>query len=169
MQNSLYHMKHLMKMQNQKSPIGLMEFSAYGYMWTTANKKLIASHSIYAMLEKPAFAEFLTVEKWRNYVHPKDLYKFLQAEEELLHTGNQVSVEYRLITESGKHIYVEHHMYLSGHSEKKIMSIVHDVTDQKNAEVILQAMNEGFFEVDESFRVSKINTHAARVSNLEKL
>jgi hypothetical protein len=76
------------------------------------------------MLEKEPFSEFLTVQKWRNYVHPKDLYKLIQAEEDLLHTGNPVIAEYRLITESGRHRFVNHHMYLTGipNMERKIMN-----------------------------------------------
>jgi signal transduction histidine kinase len=147
-----------------------MQLSQHGYMWLVVNsQKIVASHTIYSMLEKEPFSEFLTVQKWRNYVHPKDLYKLIQAEEDLLHTGNPVIAEYRLITESGRHRFVNHHMYLTGipNMERKIMSIVQDVTEQKNAEIILEAMNEGFFELDKNFAFRKINLRALKFWGLE--
>ena len=170
MQNSFYLIKDILIRQINRSSDRLMQLSQHGYMWLMINsKKIVASHTIYDMLEKEPFSEFLTVQKWRSYVHPKDLYKLIQAEEELLHTGNPVLAEYRLITESGRHRFVNHHMYLTGAPtmERKIMSIVQDVTEQKNAEIILETMNEGFFELDKNFVFRKINQHALKLWEFE--
>jgi signal transduction histidine kinase len=150
----------------------LMQFTPFGYMWVRVNsKKLVASHTIYAMLEKEPFSEFFTVDTWKSFVHPKDLYKLLQAEEELLHTGGPTAAEYRLTTQSGRQIFVSHQMYLSGlpHMGQKIMSLVRDVTEEKSAEIILEAMSESFFELDENFAVRRINDHAIKFWKLEHL
>src|SRR5205809_3482309 len=169
MQNTFYMLQDLIQ-QKRKSSTNLMEFTPFGYMWVRLdNKKLVASHTIYSMLEKEPFAEFFTVETWRSFVHSKDLYKLLQAEEELLHTGNPTLADYRLITQSGRHIFVNHHMYLSGsvHRDRKIISIIQDVTEQKGAEIILEAMNESFFELDENFVLRRINAHAIKFWKLD--
>ena len=159
-------------MRQKRSPSNsLIGFTPFGYMWTMVNSStLVASHTIYSMLEKEAFAEFFTTQTWRSYVHPKDLYKLIQAEEELLQTGNPTMAEYRLITETGRHIYVNHNMYLSGskRTDSKIMSIVQDITEQKRAELILETMNEGFFELDENFDFRIINDHTLKFWRLER-
>ena len=170
MQNSFY-LYQAMIPQLRKSSNNLIQFTPFGYMWVRLNsKKLVASHSIYSMLEKEPFSEFFTVAGWRSFVHPKDLYKLIQAEEELLYTGLPMVAEYRLITQSGRHIFVDHHMYLSGSStEQKIMSIIQDVTEQKTAAVIAEAMNESFFELDENFVFRRINEHALKFWQRERL
>ena len=167
MHNSFYQD---MIRQKSKPSNSLMDFATFGYMWVKVNsQKLVASHTIYTILEKEPFSEFFTVQTWRNYVHPKDLYKLLQAEEELLQTGNPTLAEYRLITETGRHIYVHHQMYLSGvrSNESRIMSIVQDMTEQKRADIILEAMNEGFFELDEKFALRRINEQALKFWGLQ--
>jgi signal transduction histidine kinase len=156
--------------QMHRSSNNLMQFTPFGYMWVRLNsKKLVASHSIYTMLEKEPFSEFFTVEKWRSFVYPNDLYKLIQAEEDLLHSGLPTVAEYRLITQSGRLIFVDHHMYLSGtpSMEQKIMSIIQDVTERKSAAVIVDAMNESFFELDENFAFRRINKHALKFWHLE--
>jgi signal transduction histidine kinase len=133
-----------------------------------SSQKVIASHSIYSMLGKEPFSEFFTVQAWKSFVHPEDLYKLIQAEEELLYTGLPSVAEYRLITQSGRHIFVDHHMYLTGSSaEQKIMSIIQDVTEQKSAAIIVDAMNESFFEVDENLAFRRVNEHASQFWHLE--
>jgi signal transduction histidine kinase len=154
----------------RNSSVGLMEFSTLGYMWTVVDSSvLVVSHTIYSMLEKEPFSEFFTTQSWKSHIHSKDLNKLTDAEEELLKTGNPTTTEYRLITEKGKHIYVQHHMYLSVSptTRWKIMSIVHNITEHKRAEVILEAMNEGFFELDENFVVRRINEHALKFWDLQ--
>src|SRR6185295_2332020 len=161
-----------MVQRKRKSSNNLMQFTPFGYMWVSLNsKKLVASHTVYSMLEKEPFSEFFTVETWKSFVHPKDLYKLLQAEEELLHTGSPTLAEYRVTTQSGRQIFVSHYMYLSGlpHMEQKIMSLVQDVTEEKSAEIILEAMNESFFELDENFAFRRINEHAIKFWSLERL
>jgi signal transduction histidine kinase len=168
MQNSFYLYQDML-MKTRKSSNNLMQFTPFGYMWVRLNsKKLVASHSIYSMLEKEPFSEFFTVDRWKSFVHPKDLFKLIQAEEELLYSGLPTVAEYRLITQSGRHIFVEHHMYLSGSSsERKIMSIIQDVTEQKTAAVIVDAMNKSFFELDENFAFRRINEDALKFWRLE--
>jgi len=168
MSSDIQLLQNLMQHQH-KSSHGLLEFAPFGYMWETVNsKKLIASHTIYTMLEIEPFSEYLTVQKWRTYVYPPDLYKLLQAEEELLYTGNPVLTEYRLITDRGRYLYVTHQMHLSvlPHAEARIMSIVCDITEQKSAEIILEGMNECFFELDANFGVRRMNEKARIFWNL---
>ena len=87
MQNSFYLYQDMM-LQMRKSSNNLLQFTPFGYMWVRLNsQKVIASHSIYSMLEKEPFSEFFTVQAWRSFVHPEDLYRLIQAEEELLYTG----------------------------------------------------------------------------------
>lgn len=169
MRNSFYQLQDIMR--KMPNPSGsLMKFAPFGYMWTAVNSStLVASHTIYAMLEKEAFSEFFTVESWKSYVHPRDLHKLVEAEKELMQTGEPAIADYRLITETGRHIYVQHHMYSSvtPDGKQKIMSLVHDVTEQKRAEIILEAMNEGFFELDHNFAFRRINEHALQFWGLQ--
>ena len=149
--------------QHHSSSKTLLEFTHFGYMWTSVNTKTItASHSIYNLLELEPYTELLTVQKWRQFVHPKDLYKLIQAEETVMLTGKQCSVEYRIVTRNRKHIYVNHLMQLSplGNNDFKIMSILDDITEQKSAEVILEVMNESFFELDKNFIFRRVNERA---------
>jgi len=158
-------------MQHKHGHNSLMELSAFGYMWAKAGvNRIIASHTIYSLLEKEPFTEFLTVERWRSYIHPADVHKLLQAEEQLLQTGDPALAEYRLITEKGRTRFLSHHMSLSLYppGEKKIMSIVRDVTEQKSAEVILESMKESFFELDDHFVFNRINEHAIHFWELEE-
>ena len=151
------------RQQQQASRNSLLEFTHFGYMWTSVNtKRITASHSIYKLLELEPYAEFLTVQKWRQFVHPKDLYKLIQAEEQLMLSGEQCAAEYRLITSTGKHIYVNHIMQLSAaaNNDFKIMSLLDEITEQKSAEVILEVMNEGFYELDKNFVFRRINEGA---------
>ena len=169
--NSFWMMQDMIR-QKLKSSNNLMQFTPFGYMWVRVNgKRLVVSHTIYLMLEIEPFSEFFTVDTWRRFVHPKDLYKLLQAEEELLHTGDPTLAEYRLTTQSGRQIFVSHQMYLAGlpDMEQKIISIVRDVTEEKSAEIILEAMSESFFELDENFAVRRINEHAIKFWKLEHL
>jgi signal transduction histidine kinase len=170
MRNSFLQLENIMRHKHGAAG-SLMKFSAFGYMWAKADsKKIIASHTIYSLLEKEPFSEFLTVEKWRSYLYPGDLHKLLQAEEDLLLSGNPTMAAYRLITETGRIRFVIHHMSLSLYppAERKIMSIVHDVTEQKSAEVILESMKESFFELDDFFVISRINAHAIKYWGLQE-
>ena len=163
MRNSFLELKNIMQQKHGHN--SLMELSAFGYMWVkSGSNKIIASHTIYSLLEMEPFAEFLTVEKWRSYIHPGDAHKLLQAEEQLLQTGDPALAEYRLVTEKGRIKFLSHHMSLSLYppGEKKIMSIVRDVTEQKSAEIILESMKESFFELDDHFAFSRINEHAVK-------
>jgi signal transduction histidine kinase len=169
MRNSFLTLQNIMR--NKHGHNSLMELSAFGYMWAKVNsKKIIASHTIYSLLEMEPFAEFLTIEKWRSYIHPADVHKLFHAEQQLLQTGDPSLAEYRLITEKGRLKFVNHHMSLSLYppGEGKIMSIVQDVTEQKSAEVILDSMNENFFELDELFALSRINAHALKFWGLRR-
>jgi len=49
------------------------------------------------------------------------------------------------------------------------MGIIQDVTEQKSAAIIVEAMNESFFELDESFAFRKINGQALKFWKLEDL
>src|SRR5689334_13198722 len=169
--NSFWMLQDMIR-QKLKSSNNLMQFTPFGYMWVSLNgKRLVVSHTIYTMLEKEPFSEFFTVDTWKSFVHPKDLYKLLQAEEELLHTGGPTTAEYRLTTQSGRQIFVSHQMYISGlpHMGQKIMSLVRDVTEKKSAEIILEAMSESFFELDENFAVRRINEHAIKFWGIEQV
>ena len=169
MNNSFDKLQNLMK-HMRNSSASLMEFSTFGYMWTvTDSSMLVASHTIYTMLDKEPFSEIFTRESWKKNVHSKDLYKLIQAEDDLLNKGDVATADYRLITATGRHIYVQHDMYLSGLPDGrwKIMSIVQNITELKRADVILQAMNEGFFELDENFVIGKINDHTLKYWDLQ--
>ena len=173
MNNSFEKLQNLMK-HMRNSSASLMEFSTFGYMWTVTNSAmLVASHTIYTMLEIQPFSEFFTPESWKKNVHPKDLYKLIQAEDELLEKGDVAMADYRIITATGRHIYVQHDMYRSRQADGrwKIMSIVQNITEFKRADVILEAMNEGFFEVDENFVIRKMNDHTIKSwhTNPEKI
>ena len=156
------------QLRNKTAGDLLLEFSNFGYMWTSVDtKKIVASHIVYSMLEIEPFTEFLTIKKWREFVHPHDLSKLIQAEEYVLITGESTSVEYRLITSRGKNLYVNHHMKLSnGVSGIKLMSIIEDITEQKRGDVILDIMNEGFFELDDNFCFRRLNKHAEKFWNI---
>ena len=139
---------------------GLLEYTHFGYMWTTVRtKRIVASHTVYALLEMEPFSEFMNEEKWRTFVHPNDLYKLLQAEEKLMTEGTACSAEYRLVTKTGRHVHINHFMQLSIglDNEVKILSILDDITEQKHAEVMLEVMHEGFFELDSSFELKRVN------------
>ncbi len=158
------HSDLLLDMKQHHSPSNtLLEFTHFGYMWTSVNtKKITASHSIYNLLELEPYTELLTVQRWRQFVHPKDLYKLIQAEEMVMLTGKQCSTEYRIITRNRKYIYVNHIMQLSPWRDNdfKIMSILDDITEQKSAEIILEVMNESFFELDKNFVFRRVNERA---------
>ena len=161
-------------LQNNKdysSSKTLLEYTHFGYMWTTVKtNRIVASHTVYTLLEIIPFSEFLNEEKWRTFIHPQDLFKYIQAVELLMETGSANSCEYRLITKSGKHIFVNHQMRLSINyeNEVKILSVLDDVTEQKHAEVILEVMNEGFFELDNSYKFRRINAKAEYLWNIER-
>jgi PAS domain S-box-containing protein len=157
MGNNLYLLQDIQHRHTHSK--ALLEYTHFGYMWTAVRtRKIVASHTVYALLEMEPFQEFLTEEKWRQFVHPKDLYKLLQAEQQLDTEGQPCSVEYRLITKTGKHIYVNHYMQLiENNHETKILSILDDITEQKHGEVVLEVMNEGFFELDRNFHLKRIN------------
>ncbi len=138
----------------------LTDVSHFAYMWmNTSNKKLIASHSVYTLLEIEPYSVFFTENEYRKYVHPDDLFKLMRAEENLSPEKKFCSVEYRIITKNGSIKYLHHQMQLNIKSkeEKKIISILDDITEQKRADVILEAMNEGFFELDKNFAFRRIN------------
>ena len=168
MTNTFHELQNIVR-QMRNTSNSLVEFSPFGYMWTVIDSpRLVASNTIYEMLEKEPYSEFFTVQSWKNHVYPKDLYKLVQAEEELMKTGKPIDAEYRLITETGRHLYVRHQMYLSGSSSRwKIMSVVTNITENKRAEVILEAMNEGCFELDQNFTFRIINDHAAKFWSLQ--
>lgn len=170
MVNTSYLLQSI-KQHQHSSRNALLDFTHFGYMWTSVNtKKIVASHSVYTLLGLEPFQEFLTVQKWRQFVHSKDLYKLLQAEEKVMLTGEQCSAEYRIITKSGKHIYINHLMQLSAiaNSDFKIMSILDDITEQKSAEVILEVMNEGFYELDGNFAFRRINECAENYWDIQR-
>jgi signal transduction histidine kinase len=148
---------------------GLLEYSHFGYMWTTLHsKKIIASHTVYQLLELEPFAELLTLEKWRKFVQPQDLPLLLRAEEKLLITTEPVAVEYRLLTKNGRQIFVNHSMQLttSDKGELKIVSILDDITESKRADTILEVMNESFFELTRDFVFRRINAKAESFWNV---
>jgi len=164
------HALKSLQLRNKTAGHLLLEFSNFGYMWTSVDtNKIVASHIIYSMLEIEPFTEFLTVQKWREFVHPHDLFKLIQAEEYVLITGESTSVEYRLITNRGKNLYVNHHLQLSnGVNDLKLMSIIEDITEQKRGDVILDIMNEGFFELDDNFCFRRLNKHTEKFWNLHR-
>jgi signal transduction histidine kinase/PAS domain-containing protein len=171
MQNDLLAIKNIMR-DKYATANSLLGLSAFGYMWVTlGTKKIVASHTIYSLLEKEPFSEFLTVEKWKGYIHPEDLHELIQAEEKLIRTGSPSLAQYRLITGEGRIKFVNHHMSMSIYPprERKIMSIIQDVTEEKSAEVILGSMNEGFFQLDKNFVFLRINQHAIRFWDLSGL
>lgn len=148
-----------------------LEYGHYGYMWVSANSKsIIASHTVYDMLEMEPFSEFLTIESWRQMVHTQDLFKLLQAEETLLAFGQPVTVEYRMITKKNRIIFVSHFMQVSAADEngRKILSMLDEITEHKRADVILEAMNEGFFELDKHFAFRRINAKAEFFFGIER-
>src|SRR5205085_8901017 len=88
---------------------GLLEHSHFGYMWTSVlSQKIVASHTVYALLEMEPYSEFLTVEKWHHYVHAKDLQRLLEAEEQLLNNNVPVTIEYRLVLPNKTEKYISH-------------------------------------------------------------
>lgn len=138
----------------------LLEYSHFGYMWTNVKtKKIVASHTVYDMLGIIPFSELLNTNIWKTYVHKEDLYRLLQAEEVLFEGKNVTSIEYRMITKSGKVIFVNHRMQLSvgQDNEIKILSVLDDITELKQAEIILEVMNEAFIELNEHFCFRRIN------------
>ena len=139
------------------------DVSHFAYMWMNpSNKKLIASHSVYALLELEPYSVFLTEHEYRKYVHPDDLFKLMRAEEKLSLSKKFSSVEYRIITSKEREKYVHHHMQYSvrNGNEVRIISILDDITEQKRADVILEVMNESFFELDENFTFRRVNAQA---------
>ena len=74
--------------QTNTSAFVLLEQSHFSYIWTTLSmKKIVASHTLYLMLELEPFTEFLTMQPWRKFVHPADLNNLIQAEEKVVLTG----------------------------------------------------------------------------------
>ena len=47
------------------------------------------------------------------------------------------------------------------------MSIIQDVTEQKSAAIIVDAINESFFELDENLAFRRVNEHASKFWHLE--
>src|SRR5262249_43695365 len=131
---------------------------------------IIASHTVYNMLEIEPFSVFLSTDQWKKMVHPQDLYKLLQAEETLLTLGQPTTVEYRMITKNNKHIFVSHFMQLSGTYEngRKILSMLDDITELKRADIILEAMTESFFELDKNLAFRRINAKAEYFFGIER-
>jgi len=170
MQNTSNLLQNIMQQKHNASN-ELIHSTLFGYMWMNiSSHKLEVSDTIYLMLDKEPPAEPLSPEQWQSFVHPNDLSKLLKAEEKLMHTGNPTSAEYRLITATGRHIFILHNMLLSGSGirGKKVMSFLQDITPQKNAEIILKTMNENFFELDANLIFKRINDHALKFWQLRK-
>lgn len=169
--NNDIHFSQDVQLQNIFPAKGLLEYSHFGYMWMQVKtKKIIASHTIYELLEIEPYTEFLTADAWRKYIHPQDLFMFLQAEEKLFGKGLPVSAEYRMITKTGRHIFVNHHMHLSSSYDngQKIMSMLDNITEQKRADIILEVMNEGFFELDSNLLFRRMNANAELLLNVNR-
>ena len=142
----------------------LLEFNHFGYMWMNVNdKKIIASHTVYLLLELEPFSIFFTQDEYKKFIHPEDILKLSEAEETLLRTEHPGSVEYRIICKNGREKYITHLMQIGSSSfgrQKKIISILDDITEQKRADIILEVMNEGFFELDDDHNFRRINKNA---------
>ncbi|MBW4682692.1 MAG: PAS domain S-box protein [Microcoleus vaginatus WJT46-NPBG5] len=84
---------------------------------------------------------------WAEYVYPEDHERVLQAVNTAISTGKPLSVEYRMITRSGKMIWIRDRAHLvssAGGQTEVLQGLAFDISDRKQMEQALQESNERF-------------------------
>lgn len=84
---------------------------------------------------------------WAAYVHPEDRDRVWQAVSTTISTGEPLSVEYRMITRSGKMLWLRDraNLVVSSDGQTRVLQgLAFDISDRKQIEEALQESNERF-------------------------
>ncbi|MEG4508191.1 PAS domain S-box protein [Microcoleus sp. F6_B4] len=84
---------------------------------------------------------------WADYVHPEDRDRIWQAVSTTISTGEPLRVEYRMITRSGRTIWVRDraNLVLAANGKTQVLQgLAFDISDRKQMEQALQESNERF-------------------------
>ncbi|MEG4444003.1 PAS domain S-box protein [Microcoleus sp. AT9_B5] len=84
---------------------------------------------------------------WADYVHPEDRDRVWQAVGNTISTGEPLRVEYRMITRSGRTVWVRDraNLVLAANGKTQVLQgLAFDISDRKQMEQALQESNERF-------------------------
>ena len=119
---------------------------------------------------------------WLSFVHPQDLEHVIQSNQLVLDSMQPADYRHRIIRSDGqiRHLHVQTHMELNSMGEPvRLYGVLHDVTDQKEADenmlkaleernVILESIGDGFYALDKNWVVSYWNRQAEILLNSPK-
>jgi signal transduction histidine kinase len=140
----------------------LSKFGSFVYMWKTpSSKDIITSAEGYKFFGIDQPNPVFTNDDLEKIIHPEDINNVREVEKKLLEKEEGTVVEFRFFCPDGTQKYVRQsqQLIMSG-KEAKILIILQDITEQKRAEIILNIMNEAFFELDNHFVFRRVNLQA---------
>lgn len=140
----------------------LSKFGSFVYLWKSPGKgELITGADGYKFFGiDPNISSFKN-DDLEKLIHPEDLENVRESEKALLNKEQQSIVEFRFFCPDGTQKYVRQSQQLVREGEEvKILNVLQDITEQKRAEIILNIMNEAFFELDNHLIFRRVNLQA---------
>ena len=140
----------------------LSRFGSFIYLWKTVQDgNLIAGEDAYKLFELDPAPEIFSGSDLEKMVHPEDLDKLRDAEKELLLEKEPTSLEIRFYCGNGSRKTVRLSMELIKNGpDLKILIILLDITEQKRAGLMLDIMNEAFFDLSLELLFRRVNIQA---------
>ena len=140
----------------------LSKFGSFIYLWKTPNSKdLSATADVYDLFGLDPHPSVFTNDDLEKLIHPDDVEMVKASEKKLLETGEVSVIEFRVNCPDGrlKSVRQSQELIKNG-KDVKILNILQDITEQKRADIILNIMNEAFFDLDNHFVFRKANVQA---------
>jgi len=140
----------------------LSKFGSFVYLWKTPNTRdLIITPEGYKFFGIDPANPVFTNDDLEKIIHPEDIDNVRAGEKKLLDKEENSVIEFRIFCPDGTQKYVRQSQQLiKTEKDIKILNILQDITEQKRAEIILNIMNEAFFELDNHFIFRRVNLQA---------
>ncbi len=145
-QNELLRREHLLSFSHKLAKVGY-------WVWYPNNRKHEWSDGVFEILEEDKNAVSPSLSAYLNYIHPDDKEQFKSTIEQSKLNNSSYSIEYRLITSTGKIKYIKEQSSSKrpdSNANQYLFGMVQDITEMKESQDALAHSEEHFRAIAES-------------------
>lgn len=105
--------------------------------WVPGEKKMIWDKKLFQLYGYQNENVISTIEAWKKAIHPEDVRRVLQEANDMMVTGRQKNIDYRVVWPNGcvKHLRAQARMVKNSEGEiTRVIGVTHDITNEVMAE-----------------------------------
>lgn len=132
-----YNTQAALQAQTERAQMAVESAQMGVWDWIPAERKMIWDKKLFQLYGYPDDKSTDSIAVWKKALHPQDVERVLREAEDMMHTGGQKEIDYRVVWPDGsvRHLRSQARLIKGSNGEiARVIGVTHDVTNSVMSE-----------------------------------